>query len=593
VAAVTPDDIEFRGPDAPLCAGRVCPVCGSRDPARPVLGVCSLADSTLPLSLLRCASCESLFYDPPDIRDFSDLDQKREDFWRFYVEAGGGVWETIWPILAARDRGRLLDVGCGFGFALDFWQRTGRGEAIGVELADYGRIGAEQLGVTIHGDFLEQCAALAGQRFDIVYASEVIEHVPDPRAFAALVARWVADDGVLILTTPAASFVVPSNRSTTQLAALAPGFHGFLMSGRALEAAVRAAGFAHVESRVMNERQFVWASRRPFALPPDPESLRARYFEYMAARFALPDATSPVWMGYAYRYLRDLVNSSQFALAKRVAERLATAIAAVYGPGALDPAFTAPRITACATLTDAGRVAPHFIACFYQLAGAVAQHVDGDAVAARRLYRGAAETAIACTRIGIAFYLEAAGMVWPARLGDALLALAQGESAGADTLVRLADEGLECSAANGYATVSPAQIESLLPPVAEELAARGQWVPAASIAAAYQRYVERRYGPAMATLPGIERALRDPAAARPADALFPPFFAGLDALRAPDRATDARESLAEVARVAETVGDAYAARARVVAARARRAAGLPSAPSFSFAMDFGVTQRAR
>jgi len=118
-------------------------------------------------------------------------------------------------------------------------------------------------------------------------------------------------------------------------------------------------------------------------------------------------------------------------------------------------------------------------------------------------------------------------------------------------------------------------------------------VPAASIAAAYQRYVERRYGPAMATLPGIERALRDPAAARPADALFPPFFAGLDALRAPDRATDARESLAEVARVAETVGDAYAARARVVAARARRAAGLPSAPSFSFAMDFGVTQRAR
>ncbi len=199
----------------------------------------------------------------------------------------------------------------------------------------------------------------------------------------------------------------------------------------------------------------------------------------------------------------------------------------------------------------------------------MAQHVDGDAAAARRFYRGAAETAIACTRIGIAFYLEAAGMVWSARLGDALLALAHGEAAGADALVRLADEGLECTAANGYATVSPAQIEALLPPVAEELAARGQWGPAGSIAAAYQRYVERRYGPALATLPGIERALRDPAAARPADALFPPFFAGLDALRAPDRATHARELLAEVARVAETVSDAYAARARGVAARAR------------------------
>ncbi len=186
-----------------------------------------------------------------------------------------------------------------------------------------------------------------------------------------------------------------------------------------------------------------------------------------------------------------------------------------------------------------------------------------------------------------------AGMVWSARLGDALLALAQGEAAGADTLVRLADEGLECTAANGYATVSPAQIESLLPPVAEELAARGHWAPAVSIAAAYQRHVERRYGPVMANLAGIERTLRDPAAARPADALFPPFFAGLDALRAPDRATDARATLAEVARVAETVSGAYAARALDIAARARRAAGLPSATSFSFAMDFGVTQRTR
>ena len=75
MSTVTPDDIEFLRPDAPLHTGRVCPVCRSRDPARPVLGVRSLADPTLPLTLLRCASCESLFYDPPDIRDFSDLDQ--------------------------------------------------------------------------------------------------------------------------------------------------------------------------------------------------------------------------------------------------------------------------------------------------------------------------------------------------------------------------------------------------------------------------------------------------------------------------------------------------------------------------------------
>lgn len=593
MATITPDDIVFHGSDEPLRGGLACPACGSREPAQPVVSVPGLADPHPPLTLLRCAWCESLFYDPPDIRDFSDLDQKREDFWRFYVEAGGGVWETIWPILVARQRGRLLDVGCGFGFALDFWQRTGRGEAVGVELADYGRIGAEKLGVTIHGELLDHCPALAGRRFDVVYASEVIEHVPDPRAFAALVGRFVADDGVLILTTPAASFIAPHNRSTTQLAALAPGFHGFLLSTTALEQAIRAAGFAHVQSRVANERQFVWASRRPLGPIPDPERLRVPYFEYMAARFALPDDTSPVWMGYAYRYLRDLVNTGQLAPAKRVAERLGAAIGAAYGTDALDPARTVPRLSACGSLTDVGRVAPYFIACYYQFAGAIAQHVDGDARAAQRLYRGAADAAMACTRIGVAFFLEAAGIVWSARLGDALLALAQGDASGASALVRLADEGLDCSAANAYATVAPAQVEALLPPVAEELAARGQWAPAVAIADAYARYVSRHYGPALATLPGIERALRDPSAARPLDALFPPYLAALDALRTPERAQAARGALAEVARIADAVGDAYGARARAIAAKARVAAGLPAPRAYSFSMDFGVTERRR
>jgi SAM-dependent methyltransferase len=593
MATITPDDIVFAGPGETLRAGLACPVCGSRDPSRLVASVPGLVEPHVPLTLLRCASCASLYYDPPGIRDFSDLDQKRDDFWRFYVEAGGGVWETIWPILVARPRGSLLDVGCGFGFALDFWQRTGRGEAIGVELADYGGIGAEKLGVTIHGEMLERCVALAGRRFDVVYASEVIEHVPDPGAFAALVGRWVADDGVLILTTPAASFVAPSNRSTTQLAALAPGFHGFLMSTRALEEAVRAAGFAHVRSRVANERQFVWASRRPLAPIADPELQRAAYFEYMAARFALPDDASPVWMGYAYRYLRDLVNTAQFALAKRVAERLAAAIASVYGSDALDPERTVPRLAACRSLTDVGRVAPFFIPCYYQLAAVVAQHVDGDAAAARRLYCGAADAAMACTRIGVVFFLEAAGMVWSARLGDALIALAMGDASGAATLVRLADEGLECSAANAYATVAPVQIEALLPPVAEDLAARGQWAPAAVIAAAYSRHVERHYGAALATLPGIDRALRDPAVARPLDPLFAPFFAALDAVRTPERADAARGALAEVARIADTVSDGYAPRARAVAAKARAAAGMPPGEPFSFSIDYGVTRHSR
>lgn len=39
-------------------------------------------------------------------------------------------------------------------------------------------------------------------KFDLVLCSEVIEHVPDPAAFMAGLARAVDDDGILVLSTP-------------------------------------------------------------------------------------------------------------------------------------------------------------------------------------------------------------------------------------------------------------------------------------------------------------------------------------------------------------------------------------------------------
>ena len=80
------------------------------------------------------------------------------------MEVGGGVWETIWPTIAERTQGKrtLLDVGCGFGFAIDFWRQMIGGEAVGVELADYGKVGARMLGVPIYDELLQDCAALWG-----------------------------------------------------------------------------------------------------------------------------------------------------------------------------------------------------------------------------------------------------------------------------------------------------------------------------------------------------------------------------------------------------------------------------------------------
>jgi SAM-dependent methyltransferase len=319
--AITPDDVRWHGADAVDVALR-CAVCGHAGPHRPVLDVPSLAAPHPWLTFVRCAGCGSGFYHPPGVHDFSDLGGLDDSFTRLYAEVGGGVWETIWPLLVASERGSLLDIGCGYGFALDFWQQSGRGDAVGVELAEYGAAGAQALGVTIHDELLQDCEALRGRRYDCVYASEVIEHVPSPADFAALLAEWVSEEGVLTLTTPSAEFIVPEQHGTTQLVALAPGFHGFLLSAPAFEQALRDAGFAHVEVRRFHERQMAWASRRPLRLDFDHARMRAAYLDYLRARTRTLPAASSIGLGYGYRLMRDETNAGALERAREAELRL-------------------------------------------------------------------------------------------------------------------------------------------------------------------------------------------------------------------------------------------------------------------------------
>ncbi|HYQ99143.1 MAG TPA: class I SAM-dependent methyltransferase, partial [Casimicrobiaceae bacterium] len=452
------DDDEHR---VLRCAG-----CGVTGPQRPLLTVPSMAPPNTLLTLARCPRCGTCNYDPPGIADFADIGQARDDFWRFYVEVGGGVWETIWPVRAERTPGRrtLLDVGCGFGFAVDFWRRSVGGEAVGVELADYGQIGARALDVTVYDQLLQDCAPLAGRTFDVVYASEVIEHVPDPRAFVALLARYVAPAGVLVLTTPAAEYVTPASHLPTVHAALAPGFHGFLLSAQAFADTARRSGFAHVDARVFGERQMLWASRAPLDVDPSPVPMLPEIHSYLEGRLAILDPPSPVWQGLAYRYVKELVNSARFDEAKAIAARLVRAIEGTYGSAITDPAAVVARLERCSELAEAGRVMPYFLPNLYFFLGALAQHADRDAARANDFYAGSVASTLELARFGSVFILEALSLLWEARARIAELALAQGDLAGGAALfARLAREGGECTEDNGFAQASQDLLEATIP----------------------------------------------------------------------------------------------------------------------------------
>src|SRR5262249_24930137 len=101
--------------------------------------------------------------------------------------------------------GRMLDVGCGEGFALASFAAEGwRVEGIHYSSAGVAAMHPELAGRVAVGDvgeLLEQRIA-QGHRYDLVWLMNVLEHVLDPVALLERLRRIVADGGLLVVVVP-------------------------------------------------------------------------------------------------------------------------------------------------------------------------------------------------------------------------------------------------------------------------------------------------------------------------------------------------------------------------------------------------------
>ncbi|MEE9249778.1 MAG: class I SAM-dependent methyltransferase [Alphaproteobacteria bacterium] len=183
-------------------AGPACPVCRFE--------TCRDFVAYNNIDLFSCADCGTVFMHP-----LPTAEEVAEIYDDSYDGATTGYFAKVdKKMRRARGRmrylsrfvgsGRFLDIGCNGGFMVEAARERGF-EAHGLDMDGvsiaYARKHCPE-NRYFHGTVERFAAAAEAPRFDLVYCSEVIEHVPDVHGFVSAIAELLGPDGVLFITTP-------------------------------------------------------------------------------------------------------------------------------------------------------------------------------------------------------------------------------------------------------------------------------------------------------------------------------------------------------------------------------------------------------
>ena len=368
-----------------------CPVCHAAGPKGFVLAVPSLLPPHPSLRLHACDACGSLCYPAvpaPPYASASGPAAATQAAIKFYLEQGAAPDVMVEPLfwLDRQTIHRYAEVGCGFGFGLDFAREALGWTVRGYDPSPAAAAGREQLGLPITLDYLGPETLRGVTPYDLILASEVIEHVPDPHAFLAALAPAVAPTGWLILTTPNAAGIHPTATPATLLLLLSPSYHLVLYSAASLRRLLADHGFRHHYLRATATTLTIVASRQPFAADPNAVLDRELYRAYLRRRLVNLDPDLPLALGLAGRLFKEQVNAGEYAPALATFSHLARSIRRRY---ALDLDDPDQLVGAVMSLSDFPRFADRYPMHLCGLAyrrGFLALHHERQADRARRYF---------------------------------------------------------------------------------------------------------------------------------------------------------------------------------------------------------------
>jgi SAM-dependent methyltransferase len=106
---------------------------------------------------------------------------------------------TIQFIRTYRPKGRLLDVGCAYGFLLEeAWPFY---DVSGIEIAEEAAEFCRSRGLRVRTGVADQATLSELGAMDVIVLLDVLEHLPDPLATLTVCARHLNAGGVIVITT--------------------------------------------------------------------------------------------------------------------------------------------------------------------------------------------------------------------------------------------------------------------------------------------------------------------------------------------------------------------------------------------------------